>query len=187
MLHGHHDNHAHATASTKSDVSAAPVVKDVFGGKKLFGDLFGSSTSFESLGYRSRVGLIGEPTGATSESSKKAEDLEKELQINSQGSIGSFDDFRSDSESENEIDAQLTPKQQLARTIRNWCVMAANDTRVIYEGGVHALIQLSSTDDQLVKKSCASAFYHLSTRESNRANLVNLGAVTGVIAIAMQV
>jgi len=54
-------------------------------------------------------------------------------------------------------------------------------------GGVHALIQLSSTDDQLVKKSCASAFYHLSTRESNRANLVNLGAVTGVIAIAMQV
>ena len=57
----------------------------------------------------------------------------------------------------------------------------------LYLGGVHALIQLSSTDDQLVKKSCASAFYHLSTRESNRANLVNLGAVTGVIAIAMQV
>ena len=182
------DNHNHAAASTKSDHSTAPpVTKDVFGGKKLFGDLFGSSTSFESLGYRSRVGLIGEPTGAAYESSKKAEELEKEMQINSQGSIGSFDDFRSDSESENEIDAQLTPKQQLARTIRNWCVIAANDTRVIYEGGVHALIQLSSTDDQLVKKSCASAFYHLSTRENNRANLVNLGAVTGVIAIAMQV
>ena len=191
MPHEHHDDHSikhHANASSKHDETPTAVaVKDVFSGKKLFGDLFGSSTSFESLGYRSRVGLIGEPTGAHSESSKKAEELEKELQINSANSIGSLEDFRSDSESDNEIDAQLTPKQQLARTIRNWCVMAANDTRVIYEGGVHALIQLSSTDDQLVKKSCASAFYHLSTRESNRANLVNLGAVTGVIAIAMQV
>lgn len=177
-----------ANSSSKHDETKTTVsVKDVFSGKKLFGDLFGSSTSFESLGYRSRVGLIGEPTGAHSESFKKAEELEKESQINSANSIGSLEDFRSDSESDNEIDAQLTPKQQLARTIRNWCVMAANDTRVIYEGGVHALIQLSSTDDQLVKKSCASAFYHLSTRESNRANLVNLGAVTGVIAVAMQV
>jgi hypothetical protein len=172
--HEHHHNHATAATTDTTTVAHAPP-KDVFGGKKLFGDLFGSSTSFESLGYRSRVGLIGEPTGAASELSKNAVDLEKELQINSQGSIGSFDDFRSDSESDNEIDAQLSPKQQLARTIRNWCVIAANDTRVIYEGGVHALIQLSSTDDQLVKKACASAFYHLSTRERNRANLVNLG------------
>jgi len=176
--------------SKSSKGGPAPKKVDVFQGKKLFGDLFGNNSSFESLGYRSRAVLVGEPMMNDPElykSQKRHDDAEKDLQISSQGSIGSLEDFRSDSESENEVDAQLTPKQQLALTIRNWCSMPENDDRVIHEGGVTALIQLSSTDDPLVKKSCASAFYLLSTRERNRSNLVQLGAVTGVIAIAMQV
>ena len=65
--------------------------------------------------------------------------------------------------------------------------MPENDNSVITEGGVLTLIKLASIDDIIVKKCCASGFYHLSSRERNRHNLVQLGVVTGVIAISTQV
>ena len=96
-------------------------------------------------------------------------------------------DYESGSDSGNDVSTRLNSKQQLAMTIRNWTTMPENDKSVITEGGVLTLIKLASIDDIIVKKCCASGFYHLSSRERNRHNLVQLGVVTGVIAISTQV
>ena len=96
-------------------------------------------------------------------------------------------DYESGSDSGNDVSTRLNSKQQLAMTIRNWTTMPENDKSVINEGGVLTLIKLASIDDIIVKKCCASAFFHLSSREQNRHDLVQLGAVAGVIAISTQV
>ena len=96
-------------------------------------------------------------------------------------------DYESGSDSGNEVSTGLNAKQQLAMTIRNWTTMPENDRSVINEGCVTTLIALASIDDMIIKKCCASAFFHLSSRQQNRHSLVTQGAVTGVIAISMQV
>ena len=48
------------------------------------------------------------------------------------------------------------------------------------------MISLANFDNDLVKKCVASAFYHLSSREANRLELLRLGAVNGLVAIAMR-
>lgn len=51
---------------------------------------------------------------------------------------------------------------------------------------MHALIALANFDNDSVKKCVASAFYHLSSRAENRVELLRLGAVNGLVAIAMR-
>ena len=54
------------------------------------------------------------------------------------------------------------------------------------EGAVTALISLANIDDDRVKKCVSKAFYHLSSREPNRLSLLRLGAVNGLVTIAMR-
>ena len=96
-------------------------------------------------------------------------------------------DCDSGSDSGNEVSTILNSKQQLAMTIRNWTTMPENDVSVINEGCIMTLIELASIDDIAIKECCASAFFHLSSRQHNRYSLVTLGAVTGIIAISLQV
>jgi hypothetical protein len=96
-------------------------------------------------------------------------------------------DCDSGSDSGNDVSIFLNSKQQLAMTIRNWTTMPENDISVINEGCIMTLIELASIDDKTIKVCCASAFFHLSSRQQNRYSLVTLGAVTGIIAISQQV
>ena len=48
------------------------------------------------------------------------------------------------------------------------------------------MISLANIDDDRVKKCVSSAFYHLSSREPNRLSLLKLGAVNGLVTIAMR-
>ena len=163
--------------------SSPKEISNPFGGKKILGDLFGTTSTYDSsFEYRSRISLDLHVAvkRETTEIVKKSTDENKII------AHKLIEDFRSDSDSENEVSNTLTHKQQLALTLRNWAVLSENDQKIIKEGGINTLISLAMVDDPLVKKSCASAFYHLSSRTRNRKDFLKSGAVTGVIAIALQ-
>jgi hypothetical protein len=80
----------------------------------------------------------------------------------------------------------MDPRQRLALTIRNWSSIADNDAHLLQEGAVHALIALASSEDQSIKKYVAGAFYHLSSRERNRKELLRMGAIAGLVVISMK-
>ena len=155
--------------------------------KGLFGDIFGTNSgpgSMLGMLYRSRV-----QENLFKKTAQKTEGVEKTEEESSKmgSSVGSVDLLDNDSDSDLEQMEEMNPRQQLAITIRNWSAMAENDRYIINEGAVHALIALAGMEDPSIKKSCATAMYHLSSREGNREDLLSLGATTGIITIAMQV
>lgn len=79
----------------------------------------------------------------------------------------------------------LNPKQQLAITLRNWSSKPENHAFMILEGAIHALITLSTIEDRLIKECCATAFYYLSSERKNVEDIMNLGAVHGIISLSM--
>ena len=60
-----------------------------------------------------------------------------------------------DNESVDRMSQKLNPRQQLALTMKNWSSISANDAHLISEGGIEALVALSSIEDVKIKKSCA--------------------------------
>lgn len=133
--------------------------------------------------YRSRV---QEKLMKNTKGSTRHENMMDDV-ITEDRSIEPIDIIDGSSDSENEVDEVINPRHRLALTIRNWSVNPSNDDYLMQEGAVHALIALAGTEDHRIKQCCASALYHLSCRESNRAELMSLGAATGVITIAMSV
>jgi hypothetical protein len=81
------------------------------------------------------------------------------------------------------MDAKYNPKQRLAVTLRNWSTIPENDAHMLSEGAVEALIALSGIEDNMIKRCCAEAFYHLSSRPNNRAPLLAVGATSGIVSI----
>ena len=154
--------------------------------KKICGDIFGTSmggdNSMLGMLYRSRV---------QEKSIKHKKSINRDERLDDDAiedhSTEAIDILDGSSDSENEVDEVINPRHRLALTIRNWSVNADNDEYLLQEGAVHALIALAGTEDHRIKQCCASALYHLSCREGNRAELMSLGAATGVITIAMSV
>lgn len=90
-----------------------------------------------------------------------------------------------DETSEKEIDDSMHPKHRLALTLKNWSLIPENDTNLMSEGAVHALIALAGLDDNSVRICVASAFFHLSSREHNRPDLIKSGIINGLVNLAM--
>lgn len=153
-------------------------------GKKIVGDLFGVKDNFtSSLTYRARNPL--NRMGNIVKSKKIKDDGTEEettegLERRSTITIEPIDEeiYRHPE--------TMNPKQQLAVTIRNWCMIPNNHDYVIREGGVHALVALTAIDDQLIRECCASAFYDLSSNRDNLRDLLSYGASSGVITLSMQ-
>ncbi len=158
--------------------------------KKIVGDLFGvteemhKNDGLDGLMYRSRVQSTeiealraigkGEARETVDHKEKKTSSVSDDISV--------FDD---NSEDEPEQLESMNSRQQLAMTIRNWTTIPENDSHIIDEGAVHALIGLASMDDNFIKKCCARALNQLASRESNRERLLALGAATGVVQISM--
>lgn len=157
--------------------------------KSICGDIFGSSmldndNSMLGMMYRSRVhkkktALNGDKNIVEEE---RFDDILKDEKI-----PDAIDVFDGSSDSDNETADIINPRHRLALTIRNWSVHPENDSQIIEEGAVHALIALAGTEDHHIKQCCASALYHLSCRPKNRSELISLGSATGVITIALSV
>ena len=154
--------------------------------KKICGDIFGTSmtgnNSMLGMLYRSRIqeGLL-----KSTMASSKEEGAEEGSSGETLSNVVDILDGSSDSD--NDVDEHMNPRQRLALTIRNWSVSPENDQYLIREGAVHAIIALAGTEEHRIKHYCASTLYHLSSRPANREELLSIGAATGVITIAMAV
>ncbi len=146
--------------------------------KAIVGDIFGSQDSLAGLMYRSRV---IERDMSVKIKEDKIEEMEMIDSVTSSVEVA-----ESESESDNELKQlkRMNPKQQLAVTIKNWSVSPENDRNLIKEGAVYALIALSSIDDSSIRRCCASSFHNLSSRASNREELLSIGTTVGVVKLA---
>ena len=155
----------------------------------IVGDVFGThNESLDGMLYRSRVNedlhstLLKGGEVSTEEKSNPKHTKGKNLG----SSLGSIE-FDRDSDSDGDAMESMNPRQQLATTIRNWSGQEENDSYLINEGAVHALIALTSMEDSTIKKCSAGALCNLASRAHNRESLLAIGAATGVISISMQV
>ena len=155
------------------------IMGDIFGSNEemnknsLLGMMYNSRIQESELDHLKRIGKDGGiDLGKTEQ--KKGGNVEESASI-----------FEDGSDEEEEIMDVLNSKQQLALTIRNWSVMPENDNHLISEGAVHALIALAGTDDNFIKKCCATALCNLSSRSVNRQKLLDIGSANGIIQIAM--
>lgn len=157
------------------------VLKNVF--KKSFcGDIFGSASgdgSMLGMMYRSRTRHHGAPIIQRNDSVDDLDEVEAEV------AAALTNDNGDSSGEESDEPVRPNPRQNLARTINNWTTTHTNDTHVIREGGVHALIALAGFEDPGIKKWVSGALFNLSQREGNRVELISVGATTGVVTIAM--
>lgn len=155
--------------------------------KQIVGDVFGSRSGAElsmlGLMYRSRV----EERKMHVQENVIEENHSDEASV--AGRSNNSIDVHDNEVHDIVIDdlSTLNPRQQLAVTIRNWTKIPENDAFIIQEGAIHALIALAGIDDALIKDCCANALYMLSSRPSNREELLSLGAATGVITLSMQI
>jgi hypothetical protein len=145
--------------------------------------------NYISFNLQSRVSINRKQEKEYKAAAKVADDqISAEVQAKPQEkeveSVPSFVDENSDEDEESVLSHGSNPKQQLAITIRNWSTIPENDSSILNEGAVQALIGLSGIDDQIVKLSCAGAFYHLSSRQRNRSALLSLNSVAGITSIA---
>eukprot|EP01038_Epipyxis_sp_PR26KG_P006972 gene6972-9532_t len=171
----------------KSSTSNSPM-NGVFK-KAIVGDIFGSHTNSQSIYgflYRTRV---SESNRDDSNFSKGARGEERKADgemsiVDSNFSSVAINDSDSGSDNEFAMLKQMSPKQQLVVTIKNWSANPENDYNLIHEGAVYAMIALSSIDDSLIRRCCASTFYQLSSRPKNRQELLNIGSTSGVIILA---
>eukprot|EP01041_Mallomonas_annulata_P005817 gene5817-11737_t len=154
--------------------------------KKICGDIFGTSMTGDNsmLGmlYRSRI-----QESLLNASSSQAHDDKLEESSTSDIMSNAVDIIDDSSDSDNDFSEAMNPRQRLALTIRNWSTTEENDEYLLKEGAVHAIVALAGTEDHRIKLYCASALYHISSREANREELLAVGASTGVITIAMSV
>ena len=100
---------------------------------------------------------------------------------------GFWTDTESDDESEGEGAGgdSLTDKQRLAKTLNNWCVDEGNTPYMLNEGGLESLIELSNSQDRLIKRQCAQAFMRLCKRGNIRKRLFETpGLVSAIISLA---
>jgi hypothetical protein len=170
-------------SSASSSRTSSPTVRNPFG-KKIVGDIFGLKDNFaSSLTYRARnpVSRVASPVAnKRSKDDTNGEEDGEGLERRSTVTIEPVD------EEVYKHPETMNPKQQLAVTIRNWCMIPNNHDHVIREGGVHALVALTTIDDQLIRECCASAFYDLSSNRDNLRDLLAYGASSGVITLSMQ-
>jgi hypothetical protein len=152
--------------------------------KNIVGDLFGTSYGDHSLlGFMYRSRVIEKTDNKVGKAQEKKEE---NLQVDSITTSNEIIESESDSDNDAKMLKNMNPKQQLAMTIKNWSVFPENDQHIIKEGAVYALIALAHMDDSTIRKCCASSFYHLSSREKNRDELLSIGTTAGVITLAMQ-
>lgn len=144
--------------------------------------MFGTSTTGESLTgllYRSRI---------VEKDDKKRSEIQSEVNTklhDAENNVDADDETTNDSDNETKTMQNMNPKQQLAVTIKNWSAFPENDEHLIKEGAVYALIALSHMDDTTIRRCCASAFYHLSSRPNNRQELLSMGITNGVTTLAI--
>ena len=156
------------------------IMGDIFGSNEemnknsLLGMMYNSRIQDSELEHLKRIGTDGGGQLNDTLKQKKGANVEESASI-----------FEDGSDEDEEVMDVLNSKQQLALTIRNWSVMPENDDHLIGEGAVHALIALAGTDDNFIKKCCATALCNLSSREANRQKLLDIGSANGVIQIAM--
>jgi hypothetical protein len=185
--HHHHSKssgniHQQKEAISKLENSTAEKMKSIFK-KNIVGDLFGTSHQDDSLvGFMYRSRIIEKSDSKVNTQEKK----EENLQVDSVVSSNEIIETDSDSDNDAKMLKNMNPKQQLAMTIKNWSVFPENDEYLIKEGAVYALIALAHMDDSTIRKCCASSFFHLSSREKNREELLTIGTTAGIITLAMQ-
>ena len=153
--------------------------------KRICGDIFGSShdggsdeASMLGMMYRSRT-KAAVPELDTKEAVQEEIATEKDAA----GNIDTGGMCNSSGEEDEPVEELKNPRQQLAMTINNWSKQVENDSKLIQEGGVHALIALCSFDDPGLKIYVTSALYNLSQRPENRIPLLNIGAATGIVTM----
>jgi hypothetical protein len=174
--------HDAVTAGGGAD-ALTPKTKNLFK-KNIVGDLFGTSYGDHSLlGFMYRSRIIEKTDNKIGKAQEKKEE---NLQVDSITTSNEIIESESDSDNDAKMLKNMNPKQQLAMTIKNWSVFPENDEHIIKEGAVYALIALAHMDDSTIRKCCASSFYHLSSREKNRDELLSIGTTAGVITLAMQ-
>jgi len=149
--------------------------------KSIVGDLFGTRNNgrVDGMLYRSRS--IAHIQQLRTTPSKAHE--EEEVVAVSESVVSFVGNAESSDESDDDVGMfqGMNSKQQLALTMRNWTHSEDNDQHIIREGGVQALIALCHVEDAAIRKYCASSFYNLSCRESNRQELLSAGATNGVV------
>lgn len=147
--------------------------------KKICGDLFsqaGSDEGMQGMMYQSRT----QATTTTKVVEEEDVAVEAASVEDTKQSISYGDESESDGEK-----GPMNPKQQLALTIQNWTKNPTNDEHVMQEGGVHALIALAGFDDPGLKSCVVNALYNLSKRETNRNELLNIGACAAIITVTL--
>ena len=100
----------------------------------------------------------------------------------SDGASSSSDEGDSDDGSA----CDLSARQRLALTLKNWSLDVENGEMVRREGGIGKICQLAfsaAADDWRTRRYCAEALRHLSANPRNREELKDKGAVSAIVQL----
>merc|ERR1719502_199622 len=155
-----------------------PLYKTVL--KPYRGDIFGTASEYQNgMVYLSR--MQADKSDKSKKTLPKIEEKEKEMEDEKPEELtAEINQDESMSASLKEMEA----KQHCAATLCNWSRFAANTERLASDGAVHAVMRLSKEDNPYIRKHCAAAFRHMSTRSVLAQQLIQYGAVPVISDLA---
>ncbi|KAH8078127.1 hypothetical protein JL720_9802 [Aureococcus anophagefferens] len=191
------------------DMTALMKVKNVFK-NKICGDIFSSAPkSYDGVLYKSRITTSKETSEAVDTMTMDMDDHDDDSDSLERGSHDSrpmsreaadelmklgaesstqaeleghdIEAVSSDDESEPE---DMTQRQQLAVTLRNYCKREGNVGYLLEEGAVVALCGLASIDDDRIRCACAVALSNLTRRRDHLQALLASGVMVAVLQLA---
>ena len=188
------DAKAHESFSAERKAMSVKI-KNVFG-KQIMGGVFAKSpSSYEGVLYKSRVTAIkpeeiedhwdtgSDHSGDVLERPSHLGEMDDERPPSTAGGLPAdmADDVSSADESEPE---DMTQRQQLAVTLRNYCKKENNVKHLLDEGAVVALCGLAGLDDDRIRCAVAVALSNLTKRGDYIDALLKAGVMVAVLQLA---
>ena len=188
------DAKAHESFSAERKAMSVKI-KNVFG-KQIMGGVFAKSpSSYEGVLYKSRVTAIkpeevedhwdtgSDHSGDVLERPSHLGDMDDERPPSTAGGLPADmpDDVSSADESEPE---DMTQRQQLAVTLRNYCKKENNVKHLLDEGAVVALCGLAGLEDDRIRCAVAVALSNLTKRGDYIDALLKAGVMVAVLQLA---
>ena len=167
-------------------------IKNVFGKQIMGGPFAKAPSSYEGVLYSSRV-VVARPTTAHDEDhfesgsddeavTRVAIEVDQERLQSTQGGLeNTADDVSSADEEE---PADMTQRQQLAVTLRNYCKREGNVKHLLDEGAVVALCGLAGLEDDRIRCAVAVALSNLTKRGDYIDALLKAGVMVAVLQLA---
>jgi hypothetical protein len=169
-----------------SDTDVKQLIGQIETLKKMFGngearlDPFSDADATDGILYLSRYS-----TANILPSKKKDDNIDKNKETDTKHAKEVVDIEKVQGQSASSTATSKEKKRQYALSLASLASNPARRAKIVNDGAISALIELSTVEDGPIKRSCAAALSYLSFEEDFRQQMVEEGCINAIISLSL--